>query len=195
MYYVVKYTGQFGFIKPYSSVRDGITQSLQFLTQSTIAGIERKLFPELLKLDYSIYKIKRYRLNYSNINWQQEVVQARGWNKNKNSYERQTSIINRGILVNPILYLSFDNINDAEIANTQHICLCRNEDLLLPSGEILEIEETEFDNKNTKILNGFELIFKDSELSFNVGLNRFNNNKMERGYISEFGKPFNISKE
>lgn len=46
--YVVKYTGVFGFIKPWTAVRDSLTYSQQFLTPSIIEGIEKKLFPELL---------------------------------------------------------------------------------------------------------------------------------------------------
>lgn len=37
--YVVTYKGQFGFIKPWSAVRDGETFSQQFLTPSIIEGI------------------------------------------------------------------------------------------------------------------------------------------------------------
>ena len=46
--YVVTYKGQFGFIKPWTAVRDEETFSQQFLTPSIIEGIEKKLFPELL---------------------------------------------------------------------------------------------------------------------------------------------------
>ena len=46
MLYVVKYIGKFGFIKPWTAVRDGKTYSQQFLTPSVIEGIEKKLFPE-----------------------------------------------------------------------------------------------------------------------------------------------------
>ena len=52
MLFIVKYSGKFGFIKPWTAVRDGETFSQQFLTPSTIKGIELKLFPELLS-DYS----------------------------------------------------------------------------------------------------------------------------------------------
>lgn len=41
MYYVVKYSGPFGFIKPWTAVRDSETFSLQFLITSTIEGIEK----------------------------------------------------------------------------------------------------------------------------------------------------------
>lgn len=46
--YVVKYSGPFGFIKPWTAVRDTETFSQQFLTPSIVEGIEKKLFPELL---------------------------------------------------------------------------------------------------------------------------------------------------
>jgi len=45
-YYVVKYSGPFGFIKPWTAVRDSKTFSQQFLTASIIEGIEKKLFSE-----------------------------------------------------------------------------------------------------------------------------------------------------
>ena len=48
LYYVVKYSGPFGFIKPWTAVRDSETFSQQFLTPSIVEGIEKKLFPELL---------------------------------------------------------------------------------------------------------------------------------------------------
>ena len=46
--YIIKYSGPFGFIKPWTVVRDSETFSQQFLTPSIIEGIEKKLFPELL---------------------------------------------------------------------------------------------------------------------------------------------------
>ncbi|MGN9307592.1 hypothetical protein [Enterococcus faecium] len=70
-YYVVKYSGAFGFIKPWTAVRDSETFSQQFLTPSIIEGIEKKLFPELLR-ERGIKKIKRYRLNYQGLDMQQE---------------------------------------------------------------------------------------------------------------------------
>ena len=77
MLYVVKYTGKFGFIKPWTAVRDGKTYSQQFLTPSIIEGIEKKLFPETLSCNGEIRKIKRYKLRYSSIDLQQEQIQAR----------------------------------------------------------------------------------------------------------------------
>ena len=41
--FVVKYSGQFGFIKPWTAVRDSETFSQQFLTPSIVEGIEKKL--------------------------------------------------------------------------------------------------------------------------------------------------------
>lgn len=65
MMYIVKYKGKFGFIKPWTAVRDGETFSQQFLTPSIIEGIEKKLFPELLNNNGVICKIKRHKLNYA----------------------------------------------------------------------------------------------------------------------------------
>lgn len=42
--FVVTYKGQFGFIKPWTAVRDGETFSQQFLTPSIIEGIEKNCF-------------------------------------------------------------------------------------------------------------------------------------------------------
>ena len=82
MYYVVKFTGNFGFIKPWTAVRDETTYSQQFLSASTLEGIEKKLFPETLSNIGVISKIKRYRLSYSSISLQQEQTQTRGYDEN-----------------------------------------------------------------------------------------------------------------
>ena len=104
-FYIVKYSGPFGFIKPWTAVRDEETYSQQFLTPSIVAGIERKLFPELLKEEWGIYKIKGHRLTYAQISQQQEQTQPRGWNEKgkgvKKQYFRPYSILKRGVLVKP----------------------------------------------------------------------------------------------
>ena len=43
MLFIVNYTGKFGFIKPWTAVRDSETFSMQFLTPSNLKGIELKL--------------------------------------------------------------------------------------------------------------------------------------------------------
>ena len=47
--YIVEYNGTFGFIKPWSAVRDSKTFSQQFLTPSIVEGMEKKLFPEMIQ--------------------------------------------------------------------------------------------------------------------------------------------------
>lgn len=190
--FIVKYTGQFGFIKPWTAVRDEEVYSQQFLTPSIVGGIERKLFPELLKEEWGIYKIKGHRLSYSQISQQQEQTQPRGWNekgrgKNK-EYSRPYAILNRGILVNPVLYLSFETKEDAEIASKQHICLARNEDILYPEPEIFETTQKEFE-QNEELFYGFELIFEKNDNSFLVGYNRMNNNEPMYGWLRIVGNP------
>lgn len=191
--YVVKYSGPFGFIKPWTAVRDSETYSQQFLTPSIIAGIERKLFPELLKNDNGdIKKIIRHRLHYKQISQQQEQIQPRGWNKKSSGaekgYHRPYAVLTRGVLIEPILYLAFQNNEDAKAATTQHICLCRNEDILYPNPEIIESSQEEFDT-DEDLFPGFELIFKENDDSFIAGYNRFKNNEPMNGYLKILGTP------
>lgn len=180
MYYVVKFTGNFGFIKPWSAVRDEETYSQQFLSPSTIEGIEKKLFPETLSQQGVISKIKRYRLSYSSISRQQEQTQPRGFDDNKP--KSNMAVITRGVMINPVLYLAFADRQDALQASTQHICLCRNEDILLPCSDVYEMSENEFNN-----LKGFEFRFGQSTQSFLVGYNRFNGAPMY-GWIEVDGR-------
>lgn len=190
MYYIVKYSGPFGFIKPWTAVRDGATFSQQFLTPSILAGIERKLFPELLKEDFGIFKVKRYRLSYQQISQQQEQIQPRGWNYKNKIYERPYSVLIRGVMVNPILFLAFESKEDAKVAAAQHICLARNEDILYPENDIIEINETDFD-EDVEHFHGFELMFEKNEHSFLVGYNRLDNNKPMYGWLNIIGNPVN----
>lgn len=187
-YFVVKYSGQFGFIKPWTAVRDSETFSQQFLAPSTLEGIEKKLFPELLQEQFmgKILKIKRYRLNYQGIDVQQERTWAKGGfaaTKEKGVWKTNLGILNRGVMLNPNLYLAFVAKEDAEIALTQTLCLCRNEDLLFPE-EILELSAEAFDE-----IQGFELLFTDKENGFKVGHNRFNNASEMFGTLKTFGNP------
>lgn len=161
MYYVVKYCGPFGFIKPWTAVRDDETFSQQFLTPSIIEGIKQKL---------QVSKILRHRLSYMGMSVQQEQTQPKAFTyqkKNKTAH-REKSILKRGVLLNPKLYLAFETKADAELAASQHICLCRNEDVLFPDENIIECGADEFDK-----LAGFELIFENTTESFMVGFNRF----------------------
>ena len=192
MLYIVKYTGPFGFIKPWTAVRDSETYSQQFLTPSILAGIERKLFPELLNADFDIYKIKRHRLTYQQVSQQQEQIQPRGWNAKgtaqNRTYERPRAILMRGVMVNPVLFLAFDNRENAEQAAKQHICLARNEDILYPDETILEVTEDEF-NSNDELFYGFELMMEKNERTFLVGYNRMDDNRPMYGWLNIVGNP------
>ncbi|MCX8009883.1 MAG: hypothetical protein N3A61_01920 [Ignavibacteria bacterium] len=179
--YIIKYSGPFAFIKPWTAVRDSETFSQQFLTPSIIEGIEKKLFPELLNT-VGIQKIIRHRLTYSGMEIQQEVTWSKGFKLKSNPYLKNRSIISRGILIQPELYLAFNNKEDSEIAFSQTICLARNEDLLFPE-EFLELTEDEFDN-----ISGFELIFSNSDEGYKVGNSRYDGNEMF-GYIKVVGNP------
>jgi len=193
MYYVVKYTGPFGFIKPWTAVRDGETFSQQFLTPSIIEGIEKKLFPELLNEANrgKISKIKRYRLNYQGIDLQQERTWSKGGiniYKDKGQYKTNLGILNRGVMLNPSLFLAFDNAEDAKAAFSQTVCLCRNEDLLHPVELLDAMSEKEFD-----AIDGFELIFTDASQGFKVGHNRFDDAAEMFGELKIYGNPVRIN--
>ncbi len=188
-YYVVKYSGQFGFIKPWTAVRDSETFSQQFLTPSIVEGIEKKLFPELLG-ENGIKKIVRYRLSFAQINAQQEVIQTRGWNSTRQGkqvlFDRPKAILLRGVLLEPDLFLVFKAKEDAERAFTQHVCMCRNEDLLFPVS-IEEILINQFDD-DTEQFSGYELMFEKNEKSFMVGYHRVTNEPMY-GWLKIVGTP------
>ncbi len=184
-FYVVKYSGPFGFIKPWTAVRDGETFSQQFLTPSVIEGMEKKLFPELLGTVGLQGKIVGHRLSYTGLSQQQEVTWSKAWVK-KTEYiiekklviskkradsetpvykdvkvklineQPLTGILNRLVLIEPHLFLAFSSQEHADRAHIQHICLCRNEDVLLPLPEIISVEEANFDVPDSGF-NGFEL--------------------------------------
>ena len=170
--FVVKYSGPFGFIKPWTAVRDSETFSQQFLTPSIVEGIEKKLFPELLN-EEGIKKIVGHRLSYTQISQQQEVIQTRGWNSTKKGkqlqFDRPKAILVRGVLVNPILYLAFTTEEDAKKALLQHICLCRNEDVLFPT-EFIATVKNHFDQSED--FAGYELVFERNENAFHTGYDR-----------------------
>jgi hypothetical protein len=184
-YYIVKYSGAFGFIKPWTAVRDGKTFSQQFLTASIIEGIEKKLFPETLSL-VGITKIARHKLTYSSFSVQQEVTQTRGWEykKQQGLMIRNRSILERGVMVEPLLQLAFLNVDDANRTYNQHICLCRNEDILLPDPEIIPMTEEEFNS-----LDGFELRLGEMDEGFLTGFNRFSNATPMYGKLEISGNP------
>lgn len=186
-YYIVKYIGHFGFIKPWTAVRDSETFSQQFLTPSIVEGIEKKLFPNFLQKK-GIHKILRHRLNYLGIDVQQERTWSKGGfkaSKSKGKWKTNLAIIDRGILLEPQLYLAFEKFEDAVIASRQHICLCRNEDIMLPESTIKKVPEIEFDT-----INGFELLFDgERESMFKVGHNRFDNAAEMFGQLKVYGNP------
>lgn len=206
--YVVKYSGPFGFIKPWTAVRDTETYSQNYLTPSIIEGIEKKLFPELLESEEYENRIIRHRLTYSGISPQQEQTQPKGFNITQKKKEgiveinRPRSILKRGILINPVLLLGFVKLEYALTAIEQHICLCRNEDILMPAlfqseEYIIEADETEFDKPDIGF-NGFELIVDKqgkSEQSFIVGFNRYHNSHPMHGSIHIVGSNPLISTE
>lgn len=174
-YYVVTFTGPFGFIKPWTAVRDGETFSQQFLTPSIIEGMRQRL---------GVDAILRHRLTYAGLNQQQEMVQSAGYEIKKPAGHKQKiafrnmSILKRNVMLSPYLSLAFEKAEDAEVAFQQHLCLCRNEDLIFPVNIEL-LNEAEFDQ-----LPGFELRFgKDQLGAFIVGYNRYEDYSPMYGHL------------
>jgi len=209
--YVVKYAGPFAFIKPWTAVRDGETFSQQFLTPSILEGLEKKLFPETLSQKGLQNAIVGHRLNYTGVSRQQEQTWSKAWKeeraepiithkiiKRKGIEEMKevkipmitrkpaTGIINRGILIEPILYLAFSTLDYADCAFTQHICLARNEDVLFPEA----ISETTQSEWTSPAFPGFELLFGHRQgLYFKTGYNRFDDAAPMYGQLISYGDP------
>ena len=91
-------------------------------------------------------------------------------------------------MLNPVLILAFGSMEDAEKAAMQHICLCRNEDVLLP-GEIEGITVDGFE-----LLEGYELRIGSGDHSFLVGYNRNCKNEEMYGSIEITGNPIQREK-
>jgi hypothetical protein len=175
-YYVVTYTGPFGYIKPWTAVRDGETFSQQFLTPSIVEGMRIKL---------GVSAILRHRISHAGISRQQEQVQAAGWKAKKvgdgKALVRETGVLTRGVMLRPVLSLAFATSEDAEIAASDHLCLCRNEDLVFPTeidgGLIQEMTGETFD-----ALDGFEMQFEDGPGTIPLGVSRYTG-EMMRGRL------------
>ena len=177
MIYLVTYSGPFGYLKPWTAVRDGETYSQQFLTPSVIEGMRQKL---------GVTQILRHRLSYDFLDLQQEVVHARAWKRGK---PRNTGVLTRGILINPVLRLAFANLAEAQYAASQHLCLCRNEDLVFPEAGVQVMSQEQFEQ-----LDGFELRFEQEHpAAFPVGYNRFENGQLMRGWLQVVGRPVRLA--
>lgn len=163
LYHVVTYAGPFGFIKPWTAVRDDLTYSQPFLTPSIAEGMRQKL---------GVSAILRHRLAHAGLSQQQEQVQSAGFASSGRGADRvlsrPRSIIDRGFMLSPVLHLAFPSREDAEIAATQHLCLCRNEDLVYPVDGPHEVTPERFDE-----IDGFELEFGEGAGSFLVGYSRY----------------------
>lgn len=173
MLYSVVYTGPFGFIKPWTAVRDGETYSQQFLTPSIVEGMRQKLEASA--------GIVRHKLSHDGFSRQQEVTQSSGFTSKG---RRARSIIVRGAMIRPRLRLAFASEDDAQRAHRQHLCLCRNEDVVFAEGPVQKMTASDFDE-----VTGFELRFGKSDRSFLVGYNRFEDGAPMYGTLEITGDP------
>lgn len=176
--YIVTYTGPFGFIKPWTAVRDERTFSQQFLTPSIIEGLRIRL---------GVSAILRHKLTYAKIDSQQERTQSRAFAETKKTATREQSILVRGVMLYPKLTLAFMTEQEALLASDQHVCLCRNEDILLPDGNVQAISEVDFD-----ALTGFELLFRKDPMAILVGYDRYRDNEPMYGVLKITGNPVGI---
>ena len=190
MFHIVQYTGPFGFIKPWTAVRDELTFSQQFLTPSIIEGLRQKL---------EVTAILRHRLSYAGISRQQEQTQPRAWDQKTDrktkivTMSRPRSILKRGVMINPILTLAFSSIDDAIKASEQHICLSRNEDILFPIEFSLQPQSLTADEFEQ--IPGFELLFENGPESFIVGYNRFSQSEPMYGRLTISGYPVHFQSD
>lgn len=159
--YVVKYKGPFGFIKPFSAVRDETTLSQKFLTESSIEGIKRYLECE--------GNIIRNKIYYDGTSSQQECIESIGGTKKSG---KSKSKYVRIVLLNPILYLGFEKKEDAERAFKNIVHLSRMEDIMIP------FDKEEMTNEEFDSLNGIESFKSDSEQGHFVGFNKYTKEKM-----------------
>src|SRR5690606_33345966 len=91
----------------------------------------------------------------------------------------------RGVMLDPVLHIAFPTAEDAERAATQHLCLCRNEDLVYPTGPARQLETAAFN-----ALEGFELHFgADEPGAFIVGTSRFEDGAPMYGRLEVVGNP------
>lgn len=180
-YHVVTYTGPFGYIKPWTAVRDSETFSQQFLTPSIVEGMRIKL---------GVSAILRHRLTHRGFDRQQERTQSAGFDlkvvksRREATYVRPQSILVREVLIEPTLHLAFGMAEEAARAAREHLCLCRNEDVILPTGPPRVMSEKAFD-----ALDGFELHFGEGPDAFLVGTSRFADGAPMYGTLSVTGRP------
>ena len=177
LFHVVRYTGPFGFIKPWTAVRDDQTYSQQFLTPSIVEGMRQKL---------GVSGILRHRLRHDGFSRQQEAVQSGGFKKNTRAktLTRSTGVLTRGVMLNPILHLAFATEEEAHLAAGQHLCLCRNEDLIYPADPVQIMSLQAFER-----IVGFELMFGRGRGAFLVGYNRFSGGTPMYGRLRVEGNP------
>lgn len=157
----------FGYIKPYNGVRDNTTYSTTYFLPSMIDGI---------KYENNLQgNIVRHKLQFDRDGMSKEltstILECGKWENGE--FNRFPSIHNRYKLVNPVVYLLFDNKDDAEKMYQQHIYCGQTEYMIYPS-EIFEISEEEFNS-----IEGVETFETDEHdpNSFFCGFNRFKDNK------------------
>jgi hypothetical protein len=198
-YFVVTYSGIFGYLKPFSALRDGQTHSQQFLTPSALQGIAQKLG--------IAGPILGHKVRYAAMVETQETTRPKVRPKLKKEIELgselklNTGILKRLVLLYPQVRLAFSSEADAILAASQHICFCRNEDILYPAFDENKEESLSIQTltpQEWQELPGFELInfsTTPQENSFLVGFNRFDNFSPMFGELIIKGSPMLSAEE
>jgi len=183
MYYVIKYTGDFGFIKPPTANRSGLIFSQNYLTPANIRGIEKFLFPEELYLlsDYEP-RIIRHRVYFRQRIQTVETTHGRGTGLYKGIY-RGKATLQRHVLFNLIVHLAFSQEKYAQDAIKHHIHFGAKEHLLFPDKLILKMSPLEF-----KQIKGFEFITNNNHNnSILIGYDRYTQQPMTGQLIETKG--------
>lgn len=171
--FVVKFTQNsstpwFGFLKPYNAVRDDETYSLTYLTPSILNGIE-------VEHNIPMDSIVRNKLVFNG--QQKEQVKTHTYRKYKSRNKlidvEDVSIHKIYKLVNPVIYLAF---NDKDIAEemSNNIIYCGRYEYPLYSNGVEEHSDEWFD-----AIEGTEItsVNENDENSIFCGFNRFKNDE------------------
>lgn len=171
MLHVVKYgdvsAPWYGFIRPYHSVRDAETYSLTFMPPSMIDGIAKELGCK--------GKIVRSLLQHTGKMGLAQDKTERVFENKKGEKIYTNSIYKVHLLLNPAIYLAFENVEDADEALRHSIYIGRTEYPAYP------IERIDMSVEDFEKIQGIEAIpcTEDTPGCQFMGNNRWKNNERQ----------------
>lgn len=169
--YYVRYSGEFGFLKPANAVRDESVYSESFLTPSNIEGI---------RLYMGVSSIDRVKLYHNGFALMMERVRGpvsyaramRIVKPKKNIRIINKSIAKKYYMVRPTVIFGFYNEQDAKIAEKTSFSLGSSECIVLPMHRYWTSSVEEFNE-----FPGAEFV-EAVDGDMYVGWNRFTNSHM-----------------